>query len=456
MIVIEANEIPKDIFEWYSRNSNGILAKTINEFGIVTTVLDDVEEEFLYPSQAWASISTGSSASKHKIRWYNDAKPENNFYWRDVSKKKLNVALMNVLHTGSISDEEKNQYDFIFPDFFCLKPEVSIKKYKNFQVFNHKMSVSSGRKTSKKTLLLNSIVSFLSYPSLSAWGLSLKDYKKWLSIIISVKNDSESLRNAQFILQQRIFIDIIKKGFGKDLSVFFTNHIASCLHRNFHDLKNNLKSDEQKKMKIYRSMKMLDDFLWEVKKLNVNREILILSAMGQKLNTKVNDNYKDVNKLDYKLVDHFMFLKFFDLNLKDVQVLYEMVPQYTFKFLNQNALADFVKKIDLIGSDPEAMRFGYYVPKGKRTKNTKGFFCHLDINENKITCTMTVRPDKDNNIILNGEKIHFEQIGFNSLNVNDFHHGEHSKYGCMITFKDKTNNEDKHFTEIKKFILSKI
>ena len=110
MIVIEANEIPREVFKWYSKNSNGILAKTIKEFGIVTTVLDDVDEEFLYPSQAWASISTGSSASKHKIRWYNDAKSENAFYWREVSKKKLHVALMNVLHTGSITDKEKKQY----------------------------------------------------------------------------------------------------------------------------------------------------------------------------------------------------------------------------------------------------------------------------------------------------------------------------------------------------------
>jgi hypothetical protein len=374
MIVIEANEIPKEVFDWYCKNSNGILAKTISDFGVITTLLDDVEEDFLYPSQAWASISTGSSASIHKIRWYNDAKPGNNFYWRDASKKGKNVALMNVLHTGSISDQETNNYDFIFPDFFCLKPEVSIKKYKKFQNFNHIMSVSSGRKASKKTLLLNSLISFLKYPSMSAWGLSFKDYNKWFSIFLSIKNDSETLRNAQFILQQRIFLDIIKKGLGKDLAVFFTNHVASCLHRNFHDLTNNLKSDEQKKLKIYRSMKMLDDFLLEIKKLNSNREILILSAMGQKLNTKVTNNYKDANKLDYKLVDHLKFLKFFDLNLKDVEVLFEMVPQYTFKFLNKNALVKFVSKINLIGSDPEAMRFGYYVPKGKRTKKYKRFF----------------------------------------------------------------------------------
>ena len=68
-----------------------------------------------------------------------------------------------------------------------------------------------------------------------------------------------------------------------------------------------------------------------------------------------------------------------------MEVLFEMVPQYTFKFLNKNALVKFVSKINLIGSDPEAMRFGYYVPKGKSSQKTKGFFCHLDINKNQIT-----------------------------------------------------------------------
>ena len=47
------------------------------------------------------------------------------------------------------------------------------------------MSVSSGRKTSKKTLLFNAIKSFIVYPSPSAWGLSLKDFSKWFKITFS-------------------------------------------------------------------------------------------------------------------------------------------------------------------------------------------------------------------------------------------------------------------------------
>ena len=367
MIIIEANEIPKSVFEWYAQNSNGLLSKTISKFGIVDTILDDIDEKYLYPSQAWASISTGLPSDLHKIRWYNDAKSNSEFYWRDLAKKKKKVALMNVLHTGSISKNEEKNYDFIFPDFFNLEPEVTLKKYKNFQIFNHNMSVSSGRKTSKKTLLLNAIKSFIVYPSPSAWGLSLKDFSKWYKITFSAVRDSEVLRNAQFILQQRIFLDVIKT-LGKDISVFFTNHVASCLHRNFHDLNSDFENDKVRKGKIFQSMNLLEDFLQEIQDIQPRREIILISAMGQKLNTKVNKKYKLENKKDYKLIDYYKFLEYFGVNTKKVEVLYEMIPQYTFQFKDKTELDTFVTKINTVGSDPEAMRFGYYVPSGSKSK----------------------------------------------------------------------------------------
>ncbi len=455
MIIIEANEIPEEVFRWYGNNSNGFIKKTLKEKKLVRTIIDDVEEKYLYPSQAWASISTGESANIHKIRWYNDAKEDTRFYWRDLAKKHKYVALMNVLHTGSITKREEKNYDFIFPDFFSLEPKV-LKKYRNFQVFNHNMSVSSGRKTSKRKLLLNAIKSFIKRPILSNWGVSLNDFSKWKNIIFSLRKDSEVLRNAQFILQQRIFINIINEGLGMDLAVFFTNHVASCLHRNFHDLKQDTEKNLAMKNKIYQSMKMLDEFLYELKNKNKDREIILISAMGQKLNTKVNENYKLNNSKDYKLTNYIKFLDFLGIKAKQVEILYEMIPQYTFKFLDNNELKKFVKSLDNIGTDPNAMRFGYYVPTGKKSKNTQGFFYHLDKKDKQITCTMTVRPDSNGYILLNNTSYHFEDIGFTSLNVNDFHHGEHSKYGCMITLDDKIDKEEIHFTEIKKYIISKI
>ena len=105
------------VFQWYALQTKGPISQAINENRIANTLLDDVEEEYLYPSQAWASISTGVAANIHNIRWYNDATPEHEFYWRIASKSKKSVPLMNVLHTGSIS-MRKLRTTVLFSRFF--------------------------------------------------------------------------------------------------------------------------------------------------------------------------------------------------------------------------------------------------------------------------------------------------------------------------------------------------
>ena len=42
------------------------------------------------------------------------------------------------------------------------------------------MSISSGRKTSKKDIFFNAFKDFFKYPFPSAWGLSIKDFSKWV------------------------------------------------------------------------------------------------------------------------------------------------------------------------------------------------------------------------------------------------------------------------------------
>ena len=42
-----------------------------------------------------------------------------------------------------------------------------------------------------------------------------------------------------------------------------------------------------------------------------------------------------------------------------------MIPQYTFEFETLSERDTFIKRVKLAGSDPDAMRFGYYVPAKK-------------------------------------------------------------------------------------------
>ena len=337
----------------------------------------------------------------------------------------------------------RKNYDFIFPDFFCLKPEVTLKNTKTSKYLIITCQFQVAERPQKNTVI-KCYQKFYCLSFTFWWGLSLKDFSNGIRLPFSAVKDSEVLRNVQFILQQRIFLNVIKI-LGKDVSVFFTNHVASCLHRNFHDLSKDFENDKVKKDKIFQSMKLLEDFLQEVQDIQPGREIILISAMGQKLNTKVNKIYKLQNTKDYKLIDYYKFLEYFGVNTKKVDILYEMIPQYTFRFRDKKELDKFAIKINAVGSDPKAMRFGYYVPSGSKSKNTKGFFCHLDLMDNKVTCTMSVRPNNDGFIVLNNKKVHFEDLGYTSLNVNDFHHGEHSKYGCLISFDRRINKKEKAF-----------
>ena len=58
-------------------------------------------------------------------------------------------------------------------------------------------------------------------------------------------------------------------------------------------------------------MNLLEDFLQEIQDIQPRREIILISAMGQKLNTKVNKKYKLENKKDYKLIDYYKFFRIF-------------------------------------------------------------------------------------------------------------------------------------------------
>ncbi len=458
MIVVEANEISKEVFEWYGKRSNGSISKSLSH--IITTELDDMPEEYLYPSQAWASISTSLPSSLHKIRWYNDSSKDSKFYWRELSQKGKKVMIMGSLHTGSISEEEKLNYDFVFPDFFHKTPIVTNNKYRSFQEFNHDISVMSGRKTSLVNVLINASKSFIKYPFLSAWGVSIKDFGVLFSSILNSRKDPEILRNIQFLLQSRIFINEIKKGNGSDLSIIFTNHVASCLHRNYIDFTSESLNEEEKvkKRNIYNAMKMLDNFINEISSVE-NREILIITALGQRLNKNISAQYKQKNLYDYKLIDKTKFLSFFIKNKNknnNINFLPEMIPQYTFEFSNEDLINKFISETKKIGSDPNAIRFGYYVPQGRVSESNKGLFLHIDKNGKKVTCTTTVRPDKDGFIHLNKRKVHFEELGFTKFKVADFHHGEHTRFGCLIPIKNKLSEKKIHFSKIVKFIKEKI
>ena len=74
-----------------------------------------------------------------------------------------------------------------------------------------------------------------------------------------------------------------------------------------------------KKLKINLSNENFDDFINECKKNFPNREILVISAMGQVENKNINEDYKNKNSVDYKITDLKKFLNFLRLMNKTLR-----------------------------------------------------------------------------------------------------------------------------------------
>ena len=78
LIVLECNEVPLSIFEWYAReNSGSHIGRFLKDGRIGTTVAaaDGSGVRDLYPSQTWATLAMGIPFEKHGVYWYGDPKP---------------------------------------------------------------------------------------------------------------------------------------------------------------------------------------------------------------------------------------------------------------------------------------------------------------------------------------------------------------------------------------------
>lgn len=142
-VVIEANEVPVKIFQRLAQmNPSSNLARLLKESCIITTRASDVPEDFLYPSQSWASFNMGVPYEKHLVHWYNDPKlKEFPLYWRIAADHGRSVGLVNTLHAPPPDEYlQDDGIKFFIPDIFADSPLTKPLRYTRFQEFNQRQT----------------------------------------------------------------------------------------------------------------------------------------------------------------------------------------------------------------------------------------------------------------------------------------------------------------------------
>ena len=430
LVVVEANEVPPRVFEEYAKRfPQSAIAHLLREAVFGATVADDVEEDFLYPSQSWASFNTGLPYSSHKVHWYNDPKDFGSFYWHAAAKKGLATVLVNTLHSSPLQAyAHEGNYAFVIPDCFSPDSETIPQEFSAFQGFNRAVTVANGRKSSLSSVLLSSASSFTRRPIPGRWGLDLASFGDVLRCAAGAAlGRVERVRNAQFPLLASMFLKAMRQT-DAALSVLFSNHVAANQHRYWYALYPSDYTEavyderwvRRYELEIINAMSLLDRWLAKIVSfcMQTDRALIVTSSMGQTGNRKLSkESTKRSSHFRVAEPDRFARHVFPPGSRWTNEAA--MVPQYAFKFGTE--------------AEAEAAHQHASIALGEM----KGLSCKVEHAGSKVTLTVGVVSEDDMEIV--GKHLTLGDLGVERISVDDHHSGRHHPIGSLIVYNDKSN-----------------
>jgi hypothetical protein len=271
--------------------------------------------------------------------------------WQLLTKNNISVGLFGCLHSYPLPEELRN-YRFYVPDVFS-KGYKCFPDYLNaFQAFNIEM-VSKNFRNVGGSIALNSVYNFLL--SIGMLGIRPKTIYKIIEQILSEffdRNKCTRRRTTQMLIAFDIFLNQLKKN-EPDASFFFTNHVASSLHRywpaTFPEHYKMLKYDSdwisRWRGEIPHAIKEADSQLGELM-LFVDRypeyKLVILSSMGQEA---VQDSTIISNQV--LIINPYSLLGFCGLDRNFYEINPSMAPTISLR-INSQADGPWVEKLRMI------------------------------------------------------------------------------------------------------------
>ena len=297
IIVLEANEIPKRVLDWWAhRSPTSATAQLLANGSLTETVLDDELPRDLYPSQSWASLGTGAPYTDHGVFWYGDPKPAAYpFYWQAAASAGRTVGLLGVLHTSPRRELASGpNYRFVVPDLFGDDASTFPTKLQPIQELNLRMTKQSARVAQVRPGLadIGGAASFVRN------GVKPSTWAEVTMLAAQVARgawNKERLRVAQSLLAADVFERQVLDH-DPDLAVVFANHVAAFMHRywaaTFPDdwVDGPGYSDEwieKNAGELPYAMQAFDRILAQLSALadSTGRTLLVVSSMGQKADT---------------------------------------------------------------------------------------------------------------------------------------------------------------------------
>ena len=232
IILFELNEVPFRVLESYCRrNPDSTLARFYRKSTSVETVSPDTK--WLHPWCTWPTLHRGVETEKHMLTnlSQNLTEVDEEFppIWKILAESNISVGLGGSLHSWPLPTDLSN-YSFYLPDTFASDSQAHPSELEVFQAFNLAMVDKSARNVSKGIALKEATDVIKNLRKLGFGPKTL--YSIGNQLAHEALNPARKSRRR--IIQSVLAFDAFMKQLETkkpDFSTFFTNHVASSMHR---------------------------------------------------------------------------------------------------------------------------------------------------------------------------------------------------------------------------------
>ncbi len=336
IILFELNEVPVRIIDYYRRlRPDSWLASSAAKVKKYETFSEN--QGHLSPWNTWPTVHRGVANDRHYISDFNQdlTEVDREFppIWQILAKNGIRTGVFGSLHSYPLPREITN-YDFYVPDVFAAGSECFPANVEVFQEVNLRLSRESARNVDRSVpfgaiakLLANiGDLGFRPSTMLDVGGhLALEKLSPW---------KTTRRRTYQSVIAFDIFFKLVNKQ-KPDFVTFFTNHVASSLHRYWAALfpgdyeNQKYESDwiETYDGEILFAMDKADKMLARLGSFvdkNPDYKLLITSSMGQ--------NAVECEPIETQLYvdDNTKFIAMLGAGHADFEPLPSMLPQFNF------------------------------------------------------------------------------------------------------------------------------
>jgi hypothetical protein len=362
IIFFELNEVPIRIFEYYmKRRPNSWLTNNYSKFKKYETINEN--KGHLSPWNTWPTLHRGVPNDKHFVSEFNqnlnEVDKEYPPIWDILSSNSIKTGVFGSLHTQTVPKNTEN-YDFYIPDVFAPNHECFPKDIELFQKINLNLSRKSGRNVHNALPYSEILAGLL---QIRKFGFKLDTMSSVAKQLVEEKIDPwKNVRRRTY--QAVLSFDVWYKQLNDkkpDFVTFFTNHVASSMHRywaalfpdEYDDLEYNSEWINMYSNEILFTLDHTDCMLRRLSKFidkNPDYKLVITSSMGQeaieceptetqliianseKFLNMLGINDSNAFKVMPAMVPQFNFvicdnyIKLFEENLKKLTINGEIVP----------------------------------------------------------------------------------------------------------------------------------